>query len=133
MAEYHILPSRRLRLARLALHAAAALAVWLAALPPWLQVAVSLVLLASAVRALLREALVRLRCRDDGRMELARDGDFQAFRVSPGSVVLPGLCVLALRAETNGERAWLTILPDGLAADDFRRLRVWLRWKAGSS
>jgi len=44
--------------------------------------------------------------------------------------VLWFLTVLNLGRSDGGRRISLLILPDGIDTDDFRRLRVWLRWKA---
>jgi len=57
-----------------------------------------------------------------------RDGGRTACRILGGSVALPWLVVLRLRPQ--GRRlAWpVALLPDALAAEEFRALRVALRW-----
>lgn len=48
--------------------------------------------------------------------------------VLPSSVVTPVFTVLRVRArESRRRHVWL-LLPDVMAADDYRRLRVWLKW-----
>lgn len=47
----------------------------------------------------------------------------------PGSYVSAWLIVLLLGAE--GRRQALVLLPDSAAAEELRRLRVWLRWRLG--
>ena len=50
-------------------------------------------------------------------------------RIEPRTTVMPWLTVLLLRS-SDGRRLSLTLLSDALAEDDFRRLRLWLRWIA---
>jgi len=68
--------------------------------------------------------------RDAGRMLLStRDGGLVAVRVLPSSFVAPYLAVINVKRD----RAWfamhVVIVPDCLAPDAFRRLRVWLRYR----
>jgi toxin CptA len=43
--------------------------------------------------------------------------------------VTPYLTVLNLRGHGERGARHVTLLPDSLHAEDFRKLRVWLRWK----
>lgn len=54
----------------------------------------------------------------------AKDG-VKGFELVGDAVVWSSLVILPFRA--NGRSATLVLLPDSLAADDLRRLRVWLR------
>ena len=45
------------------------------------------------------------------------------------SFVSPLLTVLSLRMLGAGGSRSLVVTPDALGADEFRRLRVWLRWR----
>lgn len=70
-----------------------------------------------------------LRLTGDGGIEcrLAGEGNFQKARLQGAAVVHPWLTVFRL----NTGRCYRVVLcPDAIDADDFRRLRVWLRWKA---
>ena len=58
--------------------------------------------------------------------------DATAVSVLASSVVHPWLSVLHLKAPT-GERHNLVLWPDSLNPDDFRRLRVFLRWRLAFS
>lgn len=51
--------------------------------------------------------------------------------ILPGTAVLPGMIVLLLRVE--GKRTPLVLMADALQPDDYRRLRVWLNWRAKRS
>jgi toxin CptA len=44
------------------------------------------------------------------------------------TAILPGLILLSLRTDVG--RLRLPLLADSLSQDDWRRLRVWLRWRA---
>lgn len=59
-------------------------------------------------------------------------GDATAVSVLANSVVHPWLSVLYLKTAT-GKRHTLVLWPDSLSPDDFRRLRVFLRWRLAFS
>lgn len=130
MSRYTIKASQRLRTAQRIAHALAGLAVWLAEMPVAWAVALTALLLLSAGRSLRAQATLCLGCRDDGTLELDVAGQPEPYRLQAGSLVLPQLCVLQLQPESGGPFRRLVVLPDGLPADDFRRLRVWLKWRA---
>jgi hypothetical protein len=140
--------SLRLPAFLVALHLAAAIAVWLAqwppallpqaAIPPLLDLLVALSLWQS-LRRLAAPAFSALRLGARGEFA-ARDaaGEWQDFLVDADSSLLPALVVLRLRAPGDDGRRdrapSLTIPIDGVAdAAQFRALRVWLRWRAGAS
>jgi len=58
-----------------------------------------------------------------------RQKDFLAARLLPGATVHPWLTVLRLKAD-NGPCHTLIVTVDSLSRQDFRRLRVFLRWQA---
>lgn len=61
---------------------------------------------------------------DDGRrVELA---------VLPDSTVFPRLIVLRLLVSEEKRRSSIVLLPDQMSDAQFRVLRLWLRWRAGS-
>lgn len=122
-----IAPSRQLRAALGMLHLLAAVAVLLADLPPPWQAAAIVALGASLLSHWRRTAppLV-LRGKADGTLELRRDGEWLPVELAASSTVLPVLTVLHLK--TGESRRHVVVLPDSLPPEDFRRLRVWLRW-----
>jgi toxin CptA len=132
MSLYTIRTSNRLRfyLAGLACLASGAV---LAADIPWLvRLALLAAILVGGYRSWPRMDEHRLR-RDQGRgLELWVGGAWRPVSVRSESVVLPWLCVLHLVLD-DGQARTLVILPDGMPADDFRRLRVWLRCKLASA
>ncbi|WP_428828052.1 protein YgfX [Azonexus sp. IMCC34842] len=58
-----------------------------------------------------------------------RESDFLATRLLPGATVHPWLTIIRLVAD-NGQCHTLIATVDSLNRQDFRRLRVFLRWQA---
>jgi len=50
--------------------------------------------------------------------------------ISPHSTALPWLAVILLKSPHRWRLRPVVVLPDALSEDDFRALRIWLRWKA---
>lgn len=123
-----VAPSRYLPWGLMVLHGLALAAAWLAQLPMPVKIALSLLLLASAGMNFLRRAApVRLRCDKDGQLSLHAHGAWHPLTLAAPPVLLPVLTILRLRRADQKTRS-LLILPDSLPEEDFRRLRVWLRW-----
>lgn len=121
-------PSRLLRRIRLLLLMLAVAGLSLADLSPPVRLAAALLIALAYWRARPELAVLALRCRDDGRLELRAAHGWQEAEILPGSVVWPRYCALRLR--TDRRQQMVTVLPDSLEAGTFRRLRVWLRWRA---
>jgi hypothetical protein len=133
-------PSRLLGFALAAAHCGAAAALWIAPAPGWIRIAGTLLLGASFAYHWLGDARLRLarsvtvleltRDAEAGlRCELTlRDGRRVVGRVLGSSVALPWLVVIGLRPDASRLSRRITLLPDALAAGDFRALRVALRW-----
>lgn len=125
-----IAPSRALRRAVAILHVLAGVAVCAAALPWWGQ-GVGLAAVAASLLAAMRAGpVLELHGHADGRLAVRQDGDWLAAVVAPDTLVWAWLVVLRYRVAGSARWANVVVLPDSLAADDFRRLRVWLRWRA---
>ena len=124
-------PSRigRAALVTTALMALAAIA--LADLPIYGRLFAALVVVALTLQAWRTSLPLALKLHPDGLLEL-RDAasPWQPVSLLARSAVSPWLCLLACRAEGQGRVRNLAILPDSLHADDFRRLRMWMRWLA---
>ncbi|MDP2787193.1 MAG: protein YgfX [Pseudomonadota bacterium] len=121
--------SRRLRFFLAAAHVCCAIAIFLAALAPYLQWAIMLLLVFSLAYYWRPDRDVRLRCDRDGNLEIWRDEQWRAENLAGSSVILPGCAVLRIATENRWLPRNLVVLADSLPADDFRRLRVWLRWR----
>jgi len=125
----HVYLSRRLMAMLIAMHGVAGLAVWWALPAGWMRAAGTAALAASLVYSLVQQSRRRftgLELDHDGRFRLRRDDAWLPAHLLD-AFVTPALTVLRLRLE-NGKPVALTLLPDSLASDDFRRLRVSLKW-----
>ncbi len=109
-------------------HALTLLALWLTALTPTWQILATVVLTGSAIhyfRRLHKDGITALEADDSGYRLLDRGTWLEAQMRH--ALVTATLTVVEFK-QTNGRRRSLVLLPDSLAADDYRRLRVWLRW-----
>lgn len=75
-----------------------------------------------------------LRLERDGSISVAvgEAGDFVVARCLPGVLCHPRLCVIRLRL-ASGRIQPLVLAPDSMSTAEFRRLRVFLRWRAAFS
>lgn len=130
-------PSRRLVMLLGLAHAAAAGAVLVVDVPIWLQLFL-LVLIGTSCGlclygpALLRsgEAIIGLEIGEGGSLSFqTRRGEWREGAVLGSSFVSPYLTVLVVRTEAKLFARHVVIMPDSLAAEDFRRLRVRLHWQ----
>ncbi len=121
-------PSAWTRRLLLAAHMAVCAGLFLADLPALARLAGCIAAAASLGFAWTRPGVPRLRGKQDGQMEIWRDGAWRGIRLRPDSVALPGLIVLRWRDGLFGRS--LVLPADALDDDDHRRLRAWLRWKA---
>jgi toxin CptA len=126
--------SRRLTYVVAAIHLLAVGAVLLAELS-WSSRAPLILSLAMSMGFYLKtwpSRKVKLRCRADGGLGLRGAEDWDEARLLPDTLVLPWCGIL--RYQRSGRRRPETciILPDSLNGDDFRRLRVWLKFRASA-
>lgn len=134
-----IKPSGLLALALCAAHVAAAAVAWLAPVPLWLKAGITLAIVASLVHSLSRKAalhaaraIVALEVTEAGRISFrTRNGEWQACELLGSTYVSPYLTILNLKAQGARVRH-VVLVPDNVEAQDFRRLRTWLRWGASS-
>jgi len=82
----------------------------------------------------LRPRVSALRLEQSGDISLCRThGDqFHVAELLPGATVHPWLTVLRLKTDSEAAQT-LMLTVDSLKAADFRRLRVFLRWRANFS
>lgn len=122
-------PSRIARAALLIVFMTALGAIAWADLPWYVQIAAATLAAAIALHAWRTRTPVALRLHPDGSLEWREAAqDWRAVTLLPGSHVSPWLCVLHCRSD--GRTHHLAIYPDSLHPEDYRRLRVWLRWRA---
>lgn len=127
-----IKPSRRLLLVQLLAHAIAAGAVLASAIAPWIAALLLLLVGASLARLRAATSVTGLLLHGDGRCEtVGADGTANEAVIHPHTLVLAFLVVLLYRQD--GRLRSLTLLGDSLPNEDFRQLRLWLRWRSGAA
>lgn len=139
----HILlrPSRALAVALGVIHVGGAACLLPLTLAIWIKLAVAAVLLASLVATMCNSVLLRaagsitqLALNVDGTLEvLRRDGRRQSADVAAQTTVFPFLAAITFKVLGERGTPSLLILPDMVGAAEFRRLRVWLRWRTAVS
>lgn len=130
-------PSYYLATALVLAHTAAATAVAAVDFPPWLAIGLWCAIGASCVSTVYRFALLKsahsiigIELREGADAVFAeRSGHSGKARVLGSTFVAPYLTVLNLKEEEAGGARHALILPDSLDAEEFRRLRVRLRWQ----
>jgi toxin CptA len=130
-------PSRQLAWLLLAGHAAAVVLSWLAPVAWWVSLGLSLAVVTSLGFTVRNQALrssagalTALELRPDGSATVEdRQGRRSEVRILGSSFVSPVLTILNLAVAGLRVRRALVVAPDALAAEEFRRLRVWLRWR----
>jgi toxin CptA len=133
-------PSVRLAVALCATHLAAAGLVWLVPLPPLgkgvftLAIAVSLVYFLARDAALhAANAIVALELKSGGGISFqTRGGEWVDCELRGSSYVSPGLTIVNLRPRGRRWARRVILVPDNVDPRDFRRLRMWMRWKNGA-
>jgi toxin CptA len=80
----------------------------------------------------LKHSVVALQLMPDNSVSIdLKDGRRQAVRVMPSTVVTPLLTIMHYRlheAAWYGPMRYLLVLADAVDAEEYRRLRVYLRW-----
>ena len=109
---------------------AAAVIVFLGLPWHWMWRVMPLAVLAISLWHTLRPGRVlALRLDQDGSLSCElRDGARLAAMLLPDSTVFSWLVVLRLRLEGERRVLSLPVLPDQMSPDEFRTLRLWLRW-----
>ena len=129
-------PSRRLTALLIAAHVAVAGLLPLLPLPAWTSFGLALLLTANAVHAVAHHALRRgrravtaLDFSDREQVHVGwRDGSWRTGRILGTSTVGATLTVLNIALAGRRLPLHVVLSGDSLGPDDFRRLRVWLRW-----
>lgn len=116
------------------LHIVAAASLLFLPWPPAPRYLLLVVVALSAGFALRRSPFVGLRLLDNGALACRlASGEHLAVAVQPDSVVFSPLIVLRVRDGDTGRRYSLALLPDSMSAEQFRLLRLWLRWRTDPS
>ena len=133
--QFNFQPSLYLATALVAMHGAALAALLSLAWPFWTRVALVVLLLASLLHYLWRNAwlsapssVVTLLLDGDRMVLTSRSGEQVAGKVMPDSLITPLLTVLNVLPQDAYLARSVIILPDSLDAESFRQLRVCLKW-----
>jgi len=127
----HLVPSRRLLLVQTGAHILAGFAIISAELPGWIAALLLVAFGASLSRIRRPRPFSALVLGGDGILQkVGADGTAIELPLDAGTMVLPQLVVLHWRGTPVTNAGGLALLKDSMPPDDFRRLRVWLRWRA---
>ena len=122
-------------------HAVAIALVLSVDLPLWIKLVATALLSVQATIVVRRQALLRgrgaataIEITSDHKLNLeTRAGGWREYAVLGSTYVTPCLTILNLREPGNRLARRIVLLPDSLHAEDFRKLRVWLRWKVDNA
>lgn len=70
-----------------------------------------------------------MRCNSDGSLAERIGDEWLNAELLPEAKVWPWLVVLRYRLDGFNRPVTKIVLPDSLVGDDFRRFRVWLKWR----
>lgn len=132
-----ISPSVRLAIALCVAHLVAAGLLWIVPIPALgkgvftLAIAVSLVYFLARDAALhAANAIVALELKNGGGISFhTRDGGWVDCELSGSSYISPRLTIVNLRPRGKGRARHVILVPGNVDPRDFRRLRMWMRWK----
>lgn len=133
--------SRLLALLVGAMHVFGTALAWLPPFPVWAKISLSLVFLGSLGYYLGRDCLrtlpssvVAVQLRPDCSCAVqTRNGEWLEASLLGSSFVAPYLTILNLRVAGGKFNPSVVLLPDAVEAEDFRRLRVLLKWKCAGA
>lgn len=128
-------PSPRLAVLLFAAHSGSLLLLAILPLPLWIIVPIAALLLWSAVHTISRHArrqganaVTALELADREQLQFRTgDGAWHRGQLLNSSTISLWMILLNLRTD-RGRTLHVVIPGDGIGADDFRHLRVWLRW-----
>ena len=132
-----IAPSVLIAFAVSAVHVPAAVLLWLLPLPVMLQAGMTLACAVSLIFFMARDAalhapgsIIALELRESGAVACqTRNGEWVDCELLGSSFVSPHMTVVNLRPRGARRSRAVILVPDNLDPRDFRRLRIWLRWK----
>lgn len=75
-----------------------------------------------------RQSVVSFRLEPDGIVLILVSGNEQAGQLATSTFITPYLTILNVRVKPRRGVRSVVIFPDSIDAEDFRRLRVLLRW-----
>ncbi len=136
-----VAPSVLISVAVCTVHLAAAGVLWLVPIPVLGKVVMTFLVAISLIYFMARDAalhaansIVALELREDGGIAcLMRRGEWLDCELLGSTYVSPHMTVVNLRPQGWLRTRRVILVPDNIDPRDFRRLRMWLRWKSGES
>jgi len=136
-----VTPSVLISVAVCFVHLAACAMLWLVPIPVTGQAVFTFAIAFSLVFFMARDAglhaansIVALELRGDGGIACQLlGGNWLDCELLGSSFVSPQMTVINLRLRGRVLSRRVILVPDNIAARDFRRLRMWLRWKGGDT
>ena len=124
-----------------AVHLAAGSVLWLVPIPVLGKVVMTFIIAISLIYFMARDAalhaahsIVALELREDGEIACqVRSGEWIECELLGATYVSPHMTVVNLRPQGLMQMRRVILVPDNIDPRDFRRLRIWLRWKSGES
>lgn len=112
------------------LHVLAAISVAILPWPLWLRAALLAGVVFSLWRSLPPSRVSGLRLGERGQLTLLYpQAEPLPVRVCPDTTVFNQLIVLRVREDDSDRVLSIPLLPDSMSGEEFRRLRLWLRWQ----
>ncbi len=136
-----VAPSVLIAISVTTVHLAAAGLLWLVPIPVFSQAVLTFAIAISLIYYLARDAtlhaahaIVALELRAGGEIACqTRRGAWLDCELLGSTFVSPHLTVVNLRPRGVWLARRVILVPDNVDAQDFRQLRMWLRWKRGES
>lgn len=133
-------PSALIAVAVSIVHVGAGGVLWLVPIPVLGKAVFTLLIAVSLVYFMARDAalhasrsIVALELGEQGEIACqTRNGAWLHCELLGSSYVTPGMTVVNLRPRGWGAYRRVILVPDNVDADDFRRLRTWLRWRSAA-
>lgn len=134
-------PSMLIAVAVSVVHVSATAIVWIVPMPVAAKAVLTLAIAVSLIGFMARDAalhapgsIVALELREDGGLACqTRNGEWLECELLGSSYVSPQITVVNLRPRGWSRQRRVILVPDNVDGRDFRRLRMWLRWKGGSA
>lgn len=123
-----IKPSRQSRRLLAALHFLAGASLLLANLPVLAQTAGTAILATSLALHFRSGPNTAFRCKSNGEMDIRINEFWQAAEWVAYRVVTPVFTLIRFRQAGSAHDHRLVLFPDTMPGEDYRRLRVWIRW-----
>jgi hypothetical protein len=134
-----VAPSVLIAFAVSAVHVPAAVILWLLPLPVVIQAGMTMACAISLIFFMARDAalhapgsIIALELKESGSIACqTRNGDWVDCELLGSTFVSPQMTVVNLRPRGRRRSRAVILVPDNVDHRDFRRLRIWLRWRGG--